>query len=185
MIKQLLEMDITQLGSIALSALLIYLALIIFSRIAGPRSFAQMATFDFSVTIALGAIIGTTATGGTSVLSGVTGLGILFLARRLVANGRRFGLAKVLDNQPLMLMDGPDILPEYLERANITEEDLLQSLRKEGITHLRQVRNVVMERDGSISVLKSDSEFDPYLLKGVKGYPPEDQNMKDLHSGGG
>lgn len=183
--EQLFEINFTQLGLIALSALLIYLALIIFSRLAGPRSFAQMATFDFSVTVALGAIVGTTATGSASVLSGVTGLGMLFLLRRLVANGRRFGLSKAIDNPPLMLMDGSEILPEYLSRANITEEDLLQSLREEGITHLDQVRNVVMERDGSISVLKSDGPFDPYILKGVEGYPPEDQNMKDLSSGEG
>jgi hypothetical protein len=34
-----------------------------------------------------------------------------------------------------------------------------------------QFATVVMERDGSISVLKAGENLDPYLLKGVKGHP--------------
>lgn len=168
---QIFEFNFTQVGVVALSAFFIYAGLILFSRLVGPRSFAQMTAFDFAVTVALGAIVGATATGGVPLSQGITGLGVLFLLRWLVANGRRYGLTKAVDNSPLMLMDGPEILPEYLERAKITEKDLLQSLRQEGITNLDQVSSVVMERDGSISVLKSDTQIDPYILKGVKGHP--------------
>lgn len=62
-------------------------------------------------------------------------------------------------------------LPEYLKRAKITEADLLQSLRQKGIRRLEEVQAVVMERDGSISVLKAEIPLDTYLLKGVKGHP--------------
>ena len=101
----------------------------------------------------------------------ILALAVLFLLRLFVARYRRHGLTKAVDNSPLMLMDGPEILPEYLERAKITEADLLQSLRQKGITRLDQIQAVVMERDGSISVLKSGEPLDPYMLKGVKGHP--------------
>ena len=77
----------------------------------------------------------------------------------------------MVDNSPLMLMDGPKILPEHLKRAKITEADLLQSLRQKGVRRLEEVQAVVMESDGSISVLKTDVPMDTYLLKGVKGHP--------------
>lgn len=133
-----------------------------------------MTTFDFAVTVALEAIVGSTATGGAALTNGIIGLSMLFLLRWLVAKYRRYGLAKLVDNAPLMLMDGPEILPGFLMRAKITEEDLLQSLRQKGITNLNQVRAVVMERDGSISVLTSDHPLDPYILKGVLGHPSKD-----------
>ena len=161
----------TQIGGMVISAILIYVILIALSRWVGPRSFSQLTAFDFAVTVTWGAIVGSTATGGIAFIDGFLGLFLLFLLRWGVAKLRRHGLARIVDNSPMRLMDGPEILPEYLERAKLTEDDLLQSLRKKGITRLTQVQAVIMERDGSISVLKTGEPLDPYLLKGVKGHP--------------
>lgn len=160
-------------GIVVISAISIYIILIIYSRLVGPRSFARLTAFDFAVTVAPGAIVGATSTGGVSLIKGIIGLSMLFLLRWIVARSRRHGLGKTVDNAPLLLIDGPEILPEYLKRGKIIEADLLQSLRKKGITNLKQVRAVVMERDGSISVLRTDDNFDDYMLKGVKGNPTE------------
>lgn len=157
-------------GVVSLAALLIYVALILFSRLVGPRSFAQMTAFDFAVTVALGAIVGATATDTARLPYGLIGLGVLFALRWIVALGRRHGLDVVVDNTPQLVMLGSEILQDHLERAKLTDADLRQSLRKAGITRLEQVEAVVMERDGSISVLRSDLPVDPYLLKGVAGY---------------
>ena len=171
MFDQDIQFSFSQLGTIIVSALCIYVSLILFSRLVGPRSFSQLTAFDFAVTVALGAIVGATTTGGVPLINGIAALATLFILRWLVARFRRHGLTKAVDNSPLMIMDGPKILPEYLERGKITEADLLQSLRKKGITRLDQVRAVIMERDGSISVLTTETPLDPYLLKGVKGHP--------------
>lgn len=167
------QISLTELGTMLISSLLIYAALIFLSRWVGPRSFSQLTAFDFAVTVALGAIVGSTATGGVTFIDGFIGLFLLFLIRWLVARSRRKGLARLVDNSPILLMDGPKILPEFLKRAKLTEGDLLQSLRKKGITNLDQIKAVVMERDGSISVLRAGEDFDPYLLQGVKGHPAE------------
>lgn len=173
------HLNLTQLGEIILSSLLIYAILIVLSRWVGPRSFSRFTAFDFAVTVALGAIVGSTATGGVSIINGVLGLFLLFLLRFAVAHFRRKGLSKLVDNSPLLVMYGSEILPEYLKRAQLTEDDLLQTLRKSGITRLTQIQAVIMERDGSISVLKSGETLDPYLLKGVEGLPPSQQ--KKVH----
>lgn len=156
-------------GVVSLAALLIYLVLILFSRLVGPRSFAQLTAFDFAVTVALGAIVGATATDTATLPFGIIGLAVLFTLRWVVAIGRHYGLAALVDNEPLLVMLGPQILEEHLDRGKLTEADLRQSLRKAGITRLEQVEAVVLERDGSISVLRSDVPVDSYLLKGVAG----------------
>lgn len=171
--------DLYPLLEIITSAVLIYIFLIILSRMVGPRSFSQLTAFDFAVTVALGAIVGATATGGVDFIRGFCGLALLFFIRWAVAILRRKGFTTVVDNSPLLIMDGPEILPEYLKRAKLTEEDLLQSLRKKGITQLTQVQAVIMERDGSISVLKTGEPLDPYFLKGVKGHPSYDKKKID------
>lgn len=61
-------------------------------------------------------------------------------------------------------------LQERLEWAKLTEADLRQSLRHAGTTRLEQVEAVVMERGGSVSVLRPALPVDPYLLRGVAGY---------------
>lgn len=167
----LFKTDFYPLLEVIVSAVLIYILLIALSRWVGPRSFSQLTAFDFAVTVALGAIVGSTATGGVDFIRGFIGLVLLFLIRWAVALLRRKGITRFVDNSPLLIMDGSRILPEYLKRAKLTEEDLLQSLRKKGITQLNQVQAVVMERDGSISVLRAGEGLDSYLLTGVKGHP--------------
>lgn len=53
----------SDVAEIAVGAVVIYVLLITCSRIIGPRSFSQMTAFDFAVTVAMGAIIGSTAPG--------------------------------------------------------------------------------------------------------------------------
>ena len=156
-------------GVVSLAALLIYLVLILYSRLVGPRSFAQLTAFDFAVTVALGAIVGATATDTATLPFGIIGLTVLFALRWSVAMARQHGLSRLVDNDPVLVMRGPEILQEHLDRSKLTEADLRQSLRKAGITRLEQVEAVVLERDGSISVLRSDIPLDSYLLAGVAG----------------
>ena len=174
MFKQF-QLDLLEIGEILISSIFIYTILIVLSRWVGPRSFSRFTAFDFAVTVALGAIVGSTATGGVPISNGILGLFLLFLLRFAVAHFRRKGLSKLVDNSPLLVMYGSKILPEYLERAQLTEDDLLQTLRKSGITQLTQIQAVIMERDGSISVLKTGEPLDAYLLKGVEGLPPSQQ----------
>ncbi len=157
-------------GVVSLAALLIYLVLIFYSRLVGPRSFAQLSAFDFAVTVALGAVVGATATDTARLPYGVIGLGVLFLLRWSVAVGRQHGLGHLVDNTPLLIMLDSEILHEHLARAKLTEADLRQSLRQAGITSMAEAEAVVMERDGSISVLSSEAPIDTYLLEGVTGY---------------
>ena len=47
----------TAIGGVALSALGIYLALVVLTRVSGLRSFSKMSSFDFAMTVAIGSVI--------------------------------------------------------------------------------------------------------------------------------
>jgi uncharacterized membrane protein YcaP (DUF421 family) len=67
-------------------------------------------------------------------------------------------------------MHGEHILRDNLRKAHLSETDLQAKLREANVLNYQQVKAVVFETTGDISVLHADSDvrLDPHLLKGVK-----------------
>lgn len=158
----------------AASAVLIYAAVIALCRLQGVRSFAKMSSFDFAMTIAVGSVIASTAlTPDPPVLRGLVVLIVLFTAQWLVAKARIHlpGASRAVDNQPILIMRGPDILHDNLARASMTQDDLRAKLREANVLQLDQVRAVVAEATGDVSVLHAndpDDTLNDALLKDVR-----------------
>lgn len=134
--------------------LLTYLAVILLQRLAGLRSFARISGFDFASTIATGSLIASAAIGTTPLWSGLAALAGLFAAQAVIARMRRRPDARrLVDNRPILLMDGPEILHENLARSGLVEADLAAQLRLAGASAPGDVRAVVMETTGDVSVI--------------------------------
>lgn len=160
------------MGLVALSVTVMYLAVLLLARIGGLRSFAEMSAFDFAMTVALGTIIASTAVAPTpSLLEGLMALVAIFAVRFAIAylrigpNG-----SKLIDNEPLLLMDGAEILEENLREAKMTRHDLLASLRAANVGGFDDVLAVVLETTGKVSVIHSEArgELDDSMLDGVR-----------------
>ena len=156
-----------------LTALLIYLAVIGLSRIIGLRSFAKMNTFDFSITIAIGSIIASTIMGSASALRGIIAMATLLTLQAIIAylKSRFDAISEVADNTPMLLMDGKTILYDNLKKTRVTVDDLRGKLREANVIELREVRAVVLENTGDVSVLHAadqDVELAEWLLEGVR-----------------
>ncbi len=165
--------DIKTLIAIGISTLVIYLVVIAFTRIFGKRSFSKMSGFDFAMTIAVGSIIASTLLSqSVSLLEGVFGCFFIFLFQFLIAQLRRYQSVQTsIDNTPLLLMDKQEILDNNLKKARVTKSDLRAKLREANVCRLSQVRAVVFETTGDISVLhtnQKDLELEDWLLKDVK-----------------
>ena len=167
------KIEETSILAIILTALGIYLATIIFTRLAGKRSFSKMSSFDFAMTVAVGSMIATTVLSkSVSLWDGILGIGLVYLLQMLVAILRRFKIIKkTVDNEPLLLMDGQNILYENLKKARVTEEDLRSKLREANVIRLKEVRAVIFEATGDISVLHTEDdneELEDWLLEDVE-----------------
>ncbi len=66
-------------------------------------------------------------------------------------------------------MAGNQVLHDHLSRARVTEDDIRGKLREANVLNYGQIRAVVMEQTGDISVLHGDDDFDPSLLSDVIG----------------
>lgn len=172
MLEQVLT-DLTasgaELATGAVAALAIYLAVILATRISGLRSFSKMSSFDFAMTVAVGSLIASAASGQATLATVLVGLVVLFVAQFVVAQLRRRGLLSgVVDNTPLLLMDGDRILHDNLAAARITMDDLHGKLREANVLDYEQVRAVVLETTGDVSVLSGDRALNPQLIRGVR-----------------
>lgn len=170
-----LSTSLTAALMVVVSAVGIYLALMLLTRMAGLRSFAKISGFDFAVTVAIGSVVATTIlTDDPPLLQAAVGLASLYALQMLVAVLRqRLPLARdVVENPPLLLMDGDRVLWENLRASRMTEGDLRAKLREANVLDPAEIRAVVMESTGDVSVLHGEpggTPLDAGLLEDVRG----------------
>jgi len=152
-----------QVVGIALSVIGFYFCLILFTRIVGLRSFSKLSSYDLAMTVGIGSILASTVLSkSTSLLQGVFAIGMLFTLQAVLSIIRRkFKPFKALiDNQPIILMANGAYLYDNLKEAKLSENDIKQILRKNGIKSKSEVFAVIMETTADISVIKS-SDISP------------------------
>jgi uncharacterized membrane protein YcaP (DUF421 family) len=158
-------------ASVVISTVGVYLAFLILLRLVGQRALAAMSSFDFAAAIALGAVMGRAVLGYTPTLAaGLLGMTTLFALQvtfGLFRRNRR--LDRALSNLPLLLMANGAVVDGYLRKAKITEDELRQKLRMAGIHRYSEVAAVILERSGSVSVLRQGDTIAPELLSDVQG----------------
>ncbi|PEN08694.1 hypothetical protein CRI93_02750 [Longimonas halophila] len=162
----------TTLLMVMLSALGIYIALLILTRITGLRSFAKMSSFDFAITVAFGSVLASTILAPTpTLLTGAFGMAMLYGIQYVVSTSRRLTatVEQLVDNEPVLVMAGAQVLSDHLDTVRMSEDDLRSKLRLAGVTHPSQVLAVVFETSGDVAVMKTTDEVDPWVFAGVRG----------------
>lgn len=160
--------------AIVLSTMGLYVVLIALIRVVGLRSFSKMSSFDFAMTVAVGSVLASTIVAPTPALpQAAVALASLFGVQYVIAAVRKHTewAEHVVDNEPLVLMAGDCILHDNLRRARVTENDLWAKLREANVLDPQEVRAVVLETTGDISVLHGQPDrvdLHPCLLRGVR-----------------
>lgn len=132
-----------------------YLALIALLRISGKRTLAKLNAFDFIVTVAIGSTLATVLLSSDVALAeGVTAFAILVVLQYVVAaaSARSDRLERLVKSEPtLVYRDG--FLHAAMRRERVTADELKQAARGQRHPDLAAVRAIVLETDGTLSVL--------------------------------
>lgn len=168
----------SELGMTVLTAVGMYVALITFTRLAGLRSFSKLSSFDFAITVSLGTVFASAVlTEEPPLFRGLFALAFIYVLQHVVARFRLHSrlVSQLVDNEPLLVMDGTTVLEENLSTAGLTKEDLRSKLREANVLRWEQVKAVVVETTGDVTVLHADddSPLDRSLLAGVRGVDDE------------
>jgi uncharacterized membrane protein YcaP (DUF421 family) len=158
------------LGWAAVKAVLLFAVAVIGLRFGERRTLAQLNAFDFTVAVAIGAIIGRTATAAsTSFATGAVALVTLLVLHRVVALARRHSrFARAIDHPPRVLVAHGSLQYRELARVGLTTEDVYVLLRQHGVVgDLSRVGYLLYEPSGKTSLIGAGQEPGPVMRQGL------------------
>ncbi len=138
---------------------LAYAALIAMLRVSGKRTLASMNAFDLVVTVALGSAVATvTLSKEIPLAEGLAGFALLIALQYLIARlNQHFRLVEKLvkSNPRILLLDGV-MDCDALREERVSPREVKSAVRKAGLGDLAKVAAVVLETDGSFSVISKE-----------------------------
>jgi uncharacterized membrane protein YcaP (DUF421 family) len=135
---------------------LAYVCVVLFLRISGKRTLAKLNAFDLVVTVALGSTLSSILLQQSIGLArGVAALALLILMQYLVTflSVRSRSFARMVRSEPALLVRDGDWCPESMKRQRITREEIESAVRSQGGRGIEAVSAVILESDGTISVI--------------------------------
>ena len=146
------------LGRVLVVGTAAYLALLVLLRISGKRTLSKLNAFDFVVTVALGSTLATVLLSESVALAeGVLALCLLVVLQFVITwtSVRWPGFNKLIKSEPTLIMRRGEFLDGALRAQRVTRDEVLAALRGQGVGNASGVDAVVLETDGSLSVLQS------------------------------
>lgn len=157
-------------------SILAYMALIILLRISGKRTLSKMNAFDLVVTVALGSTLATVLLSKDVALAeGVLAFSLLILMQFMITwvSVRVKLVRNLVKGEPTLLFYQGDFLDSQMVRQRVTQDEVMAAIRAEGILSPNAVEAVVLETDGSFTVVSGKPATSSTSLQTVQNYPPK------------
>lgn len=143
------------LGRLLVVAPVVYGCLVAVLRVSGKRTLTKLNAFDLVITVALGSTLASALlSSDVSISEGVLALALLVALQAVVtgASVRSAGARRLVKSEPTLVYRR-GFLDRELRRERVTREEVRQAARSSGHADLGDVAAVVLETDGSLSVL--------------------------------
>jgi uncharacterized membrane protein YcaP (DUF421 family) len=154
----------SSLGNIALRGVVCFTGLVLLLRLGGKRTLTKMNAFDFIMTFTIGSTLASVITNEQlSIADGMTALAIIIGMQYIIAwcEVRSRTFQKVIKSQPTVLFKNGEFQSDQMHAERITQIEILAALRYKGFADPSQVDLVLMETNGSLSVIpKKDKKND-------------------------
>jgi uncharacterized membrane protein YcaP (DUF421 family) len=149
-----------------------YVGLVTLLRFTGKRTLSKMNAFDMIVTVALGSTLATVLLSSDVALAeGMVALVLLCALQYVVAyaSARSPGFQALIKAQPSLLYFRGQFLAGAMRSERVTEEEILAAIRAQGIADPSGVDAVVLETDGTFSVVSGGQGPVVGSLRHVRG----------------
>jgi uncharacterized membrane protein YcaP (DUF421 family) len=145
---------------------LAYVALVLLLRVSGKRTLSKMNAFDLVVTVALGSILATvTLSKDVALAEGAAAIAVLVGLQFVVAwlSARFKAVSQLVKAEPTLLFHHGEFLRAAMKRERVAEDEVRAAIRGGGKGALENVEAVILETDGSFSVVSSGAESNSAL----------------------
>ncbi len=160
LIENILGIDVEKLQNYQMvdRAIVIFFVAILLVRVSGIRTLGKQNAFDNLTSLMLGAIMGRAVVAAEQPFFGsILATLVIMLLHRLISwitfRSKKSGL--IFKGTDILLVKDGQKFQKNLQKTNITDEDILEALRKDlNVSSLDKVKQVTLERSGEISFVK-------------------------------
>jgi len=140
-----------------LRAAAIYLVVLVVFRLAGRRTLSELTTFDFVLLLIIGEATQQALLGDdfsiVNAMVVIVSLVVFDISLSLLKNKSRW-LSKLIDGEPMIIVEHDQVLESRIRKARIDEGDILEAARhSQGLERIDQIKFAILEKDGKISII--------------------------------
>jgi uncharacterized membrane protein YcaP (DUF421 family) len=137
-----------------------YFFLTLMIRVLARRPGAQLTPFEFVLVFLIGGVIILATIGDDhSITNCYGGVIAICLMHRLVGALKRRSprWANIIDGTPIVLLQNDEWQESSMRHSNMDAMDVMAAARDKNVRTLDQIKYAVLERNGSISIIKKKS----------------------------
>ncbi len=153
--------DIEKLARIILTTVMVYIFIVLITKISGKRSTSQLNNFDWIVTVMIGSIgASTILLKNVPFIEGVASIVVLYVLQFLVTKYASISpqFSSFILSDPKIVFYQGQFLPEAMQDERLTRQEIESVMRSNGIHSFDEIEAIVFESDATLNVITKDKE---------------------------
>ena len=155
--------NIDKLGRIIVTAVMVYVLIVITTKVSGKRSTSQLNNFDWIVTVMIGSLgASTILLKDTPLIEGISSILVLYVMQFLVTKYASISpqFSSFILSEPRIVFYQGQFLPDAMRAERLTRQELECAMRSEGVNNFDDVEAIVFESDAQLTIIPKPTSSD-------------------------
>ena len=153
--------NIDKLGRILLTSVMVYVLIVLVTKVSGKRSTSQLNNFDWVVTVMIGSLgASTILLKDVPFIEGVSSILVLYLLQFLVTKYASVSpqFSNFILSEPRIVFYQGQFLPDAMRSERLTRQEIECAMRSQGINSFDDVEAVVFESDAKLTIIPKPTD---------------------------
>ena len=148
--------NIDKLGRIIVTAVMVYVLIVIITKVSGKRSTSQLNNFDWIVTVMIGSLgASTILLKDIPFIEGASSIVALYVMQFLVTKYASISpeFSSFILSEPRIVFYQGQFLPDAMRAERLTRQEIECAMRSEGINSFDDIEAIVFESDAKLTII--------------------------------
>lgn len=155
--------NIDELGRIIVTAVMVYVLIVIITKVSGKRSTSQLNNFDWIVTVMIGSLgASTILLKDIPFIEGASSIVALYVMQFLVTKYASISpeFSSFILSEPRIVFYQGQFLPDAMRAERLTRQEIECAMRSEGINSFDDIEAIVFESDAKLTIIPKPASYD-------------------------
>ena len=155
--------NIDKLGRIIVTAVMVYVLIVITTKVSGKRSTSQLNNFDWIVTVMIGSLgASTILLKDIPFIEGASSIVALYVMQFLVTKYASISpeFSSFILSEPRIVFYQGQFLPDAMRAERLTRQEIECAMRSEGVNSFDDIEAIVFESDAKLTIIPKPASYD-------------------------